>query len=238
MDARAPDLDARRRPPRAARSRSPTRSGAPATRSCSPRRSPPSRGSSSAGLAYLSYADPLEHHLVPHWEAARVAVPEEANDIVVRQIFGGVRARAALSGVELAIDAWRPHVVLRESCEFAGAIAAESRADPARAGGRRAGADRGLRDPHRGPDGRRAAGVGRARARPGGPQARRDALPHADPAGARGAGRPAARAHPALPRRRGAAAPGAGPGRAAARLRDVRHGGGRRSGSSRASTAR
>ena len=83
-----------------------------------------------AGLAYLSFADPLEHHLVPHWEAARVAGPEEANDIVVRQIFGGVRARAALSGVELAIDAWRPHVVLRESCEFAGAVAAESREIP------------------------------------------------------------------------------------------------------------
>ena len=97
--------------------------------------------------------------------------------------------------------------------------------DPARARGRRAGADRGLRrSAPRRPMVDELRGVGRARARPGGPQARRDALPHADPAGARGAGRPAARAHPALPRRRGAAAPGAGPGRAAARLRDVRDG--------------
>jgi UDP:flavonoid glycosyltransferase YjiC (YdhE family) len=83
-----------------------------------------------AGLAYLSFADPLDDHLLPHWEAARTAAPEEANGIVVGQIFGGARARAALPGVELAMDAWRPHVVLRETCEFAGAIAAEAREVP------------------------------------------------------------------------------------------------------------
>jgi UDP:flavonoid glycosyltransferase YjiC (YdhE family) len=83
-----------------------------------------------AGLAYLGYADPLEDQLMPHWEAARSAAPREANEIVVAQIFAGVRARAALSGIELAIDAWRPHVVLRETCEFAGAVAAEARGLP------------------------------------------------------------------------------------------------------------
>jgi UDP:flavonoid glycosyltransferase YjiC (YdhE family) len=83
-----------------------------------------------AGLAYLSFADPLEFDLAPHWDAARAAGPEEANDIVVGQIFGGVRARAALAGIELAMDAWRPHVVLRETCEFAAAIAAEARGIP------------------------------------------------------------------------------------------------------------
>ena len=83
-----------------------------------------------AGLAYLSYADPLERDLVPHWERVRAAGPDEANEIVLGQIFGGVRARAALPGVELAIDAWRPHLVVRESCEFAGAIAAEARGLP------------------------------------------------------------------------------------------------------------
>src|SRR4051812_25022477 len=81
-------------------------------------------------IAYLSFADPLDLHLAPYREAARAAGPDEANEIVIGQIFAGVRARAALSGVEIAIDAWRPHVVLRESCEFAGAIAAEARAIP------------------------------------------------------------------------------------------------------------
>jgi UDP:flavonoid glycosyltransferase YjiC (YdhE family) len=83
-----------------------------------------------AGLAYLSFADPLNVHLGSYWQAARAAPPEEANEIIVGQVFGGVRARAALSGIELAMDAWRPHVVLRESCEFAGAIAAEAREIP------------------------------------------------------------------------------------------------------------
>src|SRR5829696_1605298 len=84
-----------------------------------------------AGLAYLSYADPLERDLVPYWEAARDAPDfEAANEIVIGQIFGGVRARAALPGVELAIDAWRPHVLVRDSFEFAGGIAAEARGLP------------------------------------------------------------------------------------------------------------
>ena len=83
-----------------------------------------------AGLAYLSYADPLERDLSPHWERARAAGVDEANEIVIGQLYGGVRARAALPGVELAMDAWRPHVVVRESCELAGAIAAEARDIP------------------------------------------------------------------------------------------------------------
>jgi UDP:flavonoid glycosyltransferase YjiC (YdhE family) len=84
-----------------------------------------------AGLAYLSFADPLERDLQPYWDATRNAPDwEAANEIVVGQIFGGVRARAALGGVALAIDAWRPHVVVRESFEFAGAIAAEARGLP------------------------------------------------------------------------------------------------------------
>jgi UDP:flavonoid glycosyltransferase YjiC (YdhE family) len=84
-----------------------------------------------AGLAYLSYADPLERDLSPFWEAASTAADFElANAIIIGGVFGGVRARAALPGVELAMDAWRPHVVVRESCEFAGAIAAEARGIP------------------------------------------------------------------------------------------------------------
>jgi UDP:flavonoid glycosyltransferase YjiC (YdhE family) len=83
-----------------------------------------------AGLAYLSYADALERDLAPHWERIREAGPDEANEIVIGQIFAGVRARAALPGVELAIDAWRPHIVVRESCEFAAAVAAEARDIP------------------------------------------------------------------------------------------------------------
>jgi UDP:flavonoid glycosyltransferase YjiC (YdhE family) len=83
-----------------------------------------------AGLAYLSFGDPLPRDLDPVWAKVAGATPEEANEIVIGEIFAGVRARAALPGVELAIDAWRPHVVLRETYEFAGAVAAEARGLP------------------------------------------------------------------------------------------------------------
>ena len=49
---------------------------------------------------------------------------------MIGELFAGVRARSALPGVELAMDAWRPHVVLRESAEFAAAVAAEARGIP------------------------------------------------------------------------------------------------------------
>jgi UDP:flavonoid glycosyltransferase YjiC (YdhE family) len=83
-----------------------------------------------AGLAYLSFGDPLRSDLDPVWAKVAGVAPDEANEIVIGEIFAGVRARAALPGIELAIDAWRPHVVLRESCEFAGAVAAEARGLP------------------------------------------------------------------------------------------------------------
>jgi UDP:flavonoid glycosyltransferase YjiC (YdhE family) len=83
-----------------------------------------------AGLPSISFADPLERDLAPVRERIRAATPHEANEIVLGESFGRVRSRAALPGVELAIDAWRPDVVLRDSCEFASAVAAEARELP------------------------------------------------------------------------------------------------------------
>jgi UDP:flavonoid glycosyltransferase YjiC (YdhE family) len=83
-----------------------------------------------AGLPFMSFADPLERDLEPVWERVRAASPEEANALVLGESFGRVRARAALPGVELAIDAWRPDVVVRDAAEFASAVAAEARELP------------------------------------------------------------------------------------------------------------
>src|SRR5215210_2513652 len=74
-----------------------------------------------AGLPFISFADPPEHELGPLWARMRELGPEQANDLVVGELFGHIRARAALPGVELAIDAWRPDILVRETCEFAGA---------------------------------------------------------------------------------------------------------------------
>src|SRR5829696_5177759 len=56
---------------------------------------------------------------------ARTAVPDEANRIVVGELFAGTHARAAMPGVMAAVAEWLPDVILHESCEFAGALTAE-----------------------------------------------------------------------------------------------------------------
>ena len=83
-----------------------------------------------AGLPFISHADPPDRELGPLWARVRAAGLLRANSLVVGELFAGLRARAALPGIELAIDAWRPDVVVRETCEFAGAVAAEARGVP------------------------------------------------------------------------------------------------------------
>ena len=64
------------------------------------------------------------------WARIRAAALEQANEIVLGELFPRLRSGAGLPGVELAMDAWRPDVVVRESCEFASAVAAEAREIP------------------------------------------------------------------------------------------------------------
>ena len=179
-----------------------------------------------AGLPSICFADPLERDLAPVWERVRAAAPDEANRLVLGELFGRVRARAALPGVELAIDAWRPDVVVRESCEFASAVAAEAREIPVARVGAFLQTLEELRDPDGGAGRRRAAPVGR---------------PASDPAGTRLAASPYLTLTPASfelpdgpepPRTwrfhdaRAAAAGGAAAGDAAARVPELRLGGG------------
>ena len=50
---------------------------------------------------------------------------DEANAIVVGELFAGVYARAAMPGVMAAVAEWLPDVIMHETCEFAGALVAE-----------------------------------------------------------------------------------------------------------------
>ena len=50
---------------------------------------------------------------------------DEANAIVVGELFAGVHARAALPGVMSAVAEWLPDVIVHETCEFAAALVAE-----------------------------------------------------------------------------------------------------------------
>jgi UDP:flavonoid glycosyltransferase YjiC (YdhE family) len=50
---------------------------------------------------------------------------EEANAIVIGEVFGRLDARAALPGVSATIGSWRPDVIVRDPCEFASWVVAE-----------------------------------------------------------------------------------------------------------------
>ena len=50
---------------------------------------------------------------------------DEADAIVIGEVFGQLDAQAALPGVTATIDSWRPDVVVREPCEFGSWAAAE-----------------------------------------------------------------------------------------------------------------
>ena len=56
---------------------------------------------------------------------ARAASSDEANAIVVGELFAGVYGRTAMPGVMAAVAEWLPDVIMHETCEFAGALTAE-----------------------------------------------------------------------------------------------------------------
>jgi len=56
---------------------------------------------------------------------ARAASSEEANAIVIGELFAGVYGRTAMPGVMAAVAEWLPDVIMHETCEFAGALTAE-----------------------------------------------------------------------------------------------------------------
>jgi len=61
---------------------------------------------------------------------AHAVGPDEANRIVIGELFAGTYARAALPGVMGAVAEWQPDVLMHESCEFAAALVAEQAALP------------------------------------------------------------------------------------------------------------
>jgi UDP:flavonoid glycosyltransferase YjiC (YdhE family) len=84
-----------------------------------------------AGYSFWPVEAPPEHLLGPTWGRVQTAAtPEEADAIVIREIFGRLNVQAALPRMRTACDEWRPDLILREPAEFASAIAAELAAIP------------------------------------------------------------------------------------------------------------
>ncbi|MGH9117886.1 MAG: hypothetical protein ACRD0A_08405 [Acidimicrobiales bacterium] len=78
-----------------------------------------------AGLGHVPFADVPPEIMGPVFARLPSLTEDEANDVVIGDVFGRLDARAALPGVTATIASWRPDIVLREPCEFASLVAAE-----------------------------------------------------------------------------------------------------------------
>lgn len=75
------------------------------------------------GLARLD--DPSEEEYKRAWALLDASRGRDGLAVGVREMFGRAMARAALPGVVSEIERWRPNLVVHESGEFAGLVAAE-----------------------------------------------------------------------------------------------------------------
>jgi UDP:flavonoid glycosyltransferase YjiC (YdhE family) len=78
-----------------------------------------------AGLPFTPFPEPPEDVLEAAWTPVFSLPLDKQDEHVVREVFAGCHARAALPGTLALIEEWRPDLVVRESAEFSGPIAAE-----------------------------------------------------------------------------------------------------------------
>ena len=83
-----------------------------------------------AGYPFWPCDAPPEDVLGPTWARVQTASSEEAEAIVVGEIFGTLNVQAALPRMRSACEEWRPDLIMRDPAEFASAIAAEACAIP------------------------------------------------------------------------------------------------------------
>jgi UDP:flavonoid glycosyltransferase YjiC (YdhE family) len=79
-----------------------------------------------AGYPFRAGEVPPADELDPVWARVPTVSPEEANEIVVGEIFGRLNTRAMLPALRAAVEEWQPDLVIHEQSEFASAIAAEA----------------------------------------------------------------------------------------------------------------
>src|SRR4051794_9852230 len=77
------------------------------------------------GLSHAPFDHPGDELLGPIWARFRHATAAEALSIAVREIFAGVNAKTALPKLTETIDVYRPDLIVRDSVEYAAAVAAE-----------------------------------------------------------------------------------------------------------------
>ena len=83
-----------------------------------------------AGFAFWQFDPPPEDELAAIWARVPQLRPEEANEVVIGEIFGRLNTTAALPRLRAAFEEWRPEVVLRDPNEYGAALAAEQHGVP------------------------------------------------------------------------------------------------------------
>jgi MGT family glycosyltransferase len=79
----------------------------------------------SAGYEFWVFEDPPEDELAEVWERVPSLPPDEANAVVIGEVFGRLDATASLPRLREACAEWTPDVVVREPNEYGSAVAAE-----------------------------------------------------------------------------------------------------------------
>lgn len=83
-----------------------------------------------AGFEHVPLADSPADELGAVYARLPALPREEADAVVIREIFGGINVRATFSDVQAVADRWRPDLILRESAEFASYLVAERTGTP------------------------------------------------------------------------------------------------------------
>jgi UDP:flavonoid glycosyltransferase YjiC (YdhE family) len=82
------------------------------------------------GATFLPFGHPGDAGLRPIWARLPGLSNDEANRVVIGEIFAGACAGAALPALSEAVVAFRPDVIVRESQEYAAVLAAEEHGVP------------------------------------------------------------------------------------------------------------
>ena len=78
-----------------------------------------------AGFEFWQFDPPPEDELGAIWARVPELPPEQANEVVVGEVFGRLNTTAALPRLREACEEWRPDVVVRDPNEYGSALAAE-----------------------------------------------------------------------------------------------------------------
>jgi UDP:flavonoid glycosyltransferase YjiC (YdhE family) len=83
-----------------------------------------------AGFRFWRLDPPPEDELGAIWSRVPELPPDEANKVVVGEIFGRLNTTAHLPRMRAAFGEWRPDAVLRDPNEYSGALVAEENGVP------------------------------------------------------------------------------------------------------------